>query len=144
MDSSEQQKHVISAAALKGSSFKATEETSWPELTRWSSFKKEEDDVPLVYSSGRLRGEGDGGNDDEGDGCVACVFLCEYVFETDFSLAVLQIVNDPGDGLLSCGADVTSEVHEVEELFQHFCHDGEISFRQVSSHSSHIHLAPLA
>lgn len=46
-------------------------------------------------------------NDDEGDGCVACVFLCEYVFETDFSLAVLQIVNDPGDGLLSCGADVT-------------------------------------
>ncbi len=33
-----------------------------------------------------------------------------------------------------------SEVHEVEELFQHFCHDGEISFRQVLPHSSHIQL----
>lgn len=32
------------------------------------------------------------------------------------------------------------EVHEVEELLQHFCHDGEISFWQVFSHSSHIHL----
>ena len=33
-----------------------------------------------------------------------------------------------------------SEVHEVEELFQHFCHDGEISFWQVVPHSSHIQL----
>lgn len=33
-----------------------------------------------------------------------------------------------------------SEVHEAQELLQHFCHDGEISFRQVVSHSSHIQL----
>lgn len=37
-------------------------------------------------------------------------------------------------------AETHSEVHEVEEFFQHFRHNGEISFRQVLSHSSHIHL----
>lgn len=44
-------------------------------------------------------------------------------------LAVLQVVDDSRDGLLSCGAHRTSEVHEVQELLQHFCHDGEVSFR---------------
>lgn len=33
-----------------------------------------------------------------------------------------------------------SEVHEVQELLQHLCHDGEVSFWQVFSHSSHIDL----
>lgn len=44
-------------------------------------------------------------------------------------LTVLQVVDDSRDGLLSCGAHRTSEVHEVQELLQHFCHDGEVSFR---------------
>lgn len=33
-----------------------------------------------------------------------------------------------------------SEVHKVQELLQHFSHDGEISFWQVLPHSSHIQL----
>ena len=32
------------------------------------------------------------------------------------------------------------EVHEVEELFEHLRQDGKVTFRQVLSHSSHIHL----
>lgn len=33
-----------------------------------------------------------------------------------------------------------SEVHEAQELLQHLCHDGEIAFRKVLSHSSHVNL----
>lgn len=44
-------------------------------------------------------------------------------------LTVLQVVDDSRDGLLSCGAHRTCEVHEIQELLQHFCHDGEVSFR---------------
>lgn len=33
-----------------------------------------------------------------------------------------------------------SEVHKTQELLQHFRHDGEIAFRKMLSHSSHIYL----
>lgn len=33
-----------------------------------------------------------------------------------------------------------SEVHKTQELLQHFCHDGEIAFWKMLSHSSHIYL----
>lgn len=42
-----------------------------------------------------------------------CVLVCERekMEKREAFLAVLQIVDDPGDRLLSCGADVTLRTH---------------------------------
>lgn len=45
------------------------------------------------------------------------------VWSSSNTLEVFQIINDPGDRLLSRGAHVTCKVHEIQELLQHLCHD---------------------